>query len=172
MPLAFQLAALRASGNFCSCWHISTSSPNSPVYIGSRGWQSYTHPEGKRYYSRDLAPRIIVEVDLMDDAASAATDAWADLILGWAAELDLNFGPSVELFVDPEVDMGICDYYFVDHATRAVFWLEDAKTSELGMLPACSDQHMSTWCSCSNFTFRVEAERTRTCAARELLETC
>ncbi|KZV70805.1 hypothetical protein PENSPDRAFT_578838, partial [Peniophora sp. CONT] len=115
---------------------------NSPAYIGSRGWQSYTHPEGKRYYACGVSPRIITEVDLLDDIISAAVDAWAALILEWAVELDLELGPSVELFVEPEVDTGLCDYYIIDHSNRAVFWLEDSSTSELGLPPACSHQHL------------------------------
>ncbi|KZV67872.1 hypothetical protein PENSPDRAFT_653691 [Peniophora sp. CONT] len=121
--------------------HLS-SRCSAPAYIGIGGWQSYTHPEGKRYYALGVSPRIITEVDLMDDAMSEALNAWVAVILEWAAEQDLHFGPSVELFIEPELETGICDYYFADHSSRAVFWLEDATTSELGLAPACSDAHL------------------------------
>ena len=76
---------------------------------------------------------------------SDAVDTWVDVLLEWAAELGLHFGPSVELFVDPELDTGVCDYYFADHSTRAIFWLEDTNTTDLGLPRACSERHLSSY---------------------------
>ncbi|VDC02733.1 unnamed protein product [Peniophora sp. CBMAI 1063] len=128
-------------------WTVAVTTPHSthgsaPAYVCSDGWQTYIHPEGKRYYARGVSPRVITEADVTDVAVSRAVAAWIDALKEWAAELDVLLGPSVELFVEPELDTEICDYYLVDHGSRAVFWLESATTSELGLPSACSDAHL------------------------------
>ncbi|KZV72861.1 hypothetical protein PENSPDRAFT_628261 [Peniophora sp. CONT] len=127
--------------NLPAAEHLSSHSP-IPAYDGGAGWQQYTHPEGKSYYIKGVAPRIITEADMSDNVDAEAADAFVVVILQWAEERGLKLGASVELFVDVEMDTGLCDYYFVDHCARALFWLEDATTSELGLAPACSAQHL------------------------------
>lgn len=47
--------------------------------------------------------------------------------------------------VDPKSDR--CKYYFVDHITQTVFWLEeiDPERHDIGLQPVCSTAQMSEW---------------------------
>ena len=78
----------------------------------------------------------------MNGATEATVDAFVAFILRWAEERGVGLGESVELFVEPELDTDLCDYYFIDHLGRRVFWLESATTGELGLSNACSERHL------------------------------
>ncbi|VDC07555.1 unnamed protein product [Peniophora sp. CBMAI 1063] len=114
----------------------------APPYNGGNVWQKFTHPEGKVYHAIGSCPRIITEGDVSTGNVSKVASAWAAFILAWAEESDFHLTAFHELFVDVELDTGICDYYFVDHGSRVTFWLEDSNTSELGLPSACSDNHL------------------------------
>ncbi|VDB86102.1 unnamed protein product [Peniophora sp. CBMAI 1063] len=118
----------------------SLPSSSAPHDATIDGWEAHTHPEGERYYTRGASPRVITEADVTDTAISKAVNAWVQGILDLSAKLDLVIGHSIDLFVEPSATSGLCGYYFADHDSRTIFWLEGAPTSKLGLSQGCSDQ--------------------------------
>ena len=47
----------------------------------------------------------------------------------------------VELFL--QINDHDCTYYFVDHATRIEFWLDEFDTEDLNISPVVSPSHLS-----------------------------
>jgi hypothetical protein len=80
------------------------------------------------------------------------------IILGFVKRMEdliikrnITLADSVELLLQiDEEDWESCSYYFVDHATRTSFWLEDVSTEDFNILPAMSTSHMSTSRFCSS----------------------
>ncbi|KZV72858.1 hypothetical protein PENSPDRAFT_683424 [Peniophora sp. CONT] len=115
----------------------------APAYSSGDEWQPYTHPEGKGYWIKRIdALLIITELNMKDPVNKDAANTWAVDIIRLAEEQDIKLGRFNELWIMPELDTNICDYYFVDHNSRAVFWLESLSCSAVGLPPACSEQHM------------------------------
>ncbi|KAI0319508.1 hypothetical protein OF83DRAFT_776627 [Amylostereum chailletii] len=50
--------------------------------------------------------------------------------------------PSLDLFLKLDLQTGGCFYYFVEHATRVVFWVDGLKSEDLGLLPSISSNHL------------------------------
>ena len=72
----------------------------------------------------------------------------AETIFAWVIEVEeraskkgFAFTDHTELFL--ELDGNDCNYYFVDHGARTLFWLDTYDTSELGILPVVSSSHLS-----------------------------
>jgi len=72
----------------------------------------------------------------------------AETISAWVIEIEeraskkgFTFTQHTELFL--QLDGNDCNYYFVDHGARMLFWLDAYDTSELGILPVVSSSHLS-----------------------------
>lgn len=71
----------------------------------------------------------------------------AEKLVSWVKIIeeaeDLNFGipESVELWIQLEDED--CNYYLADHVARTLFWLDNYKTSALGLHPVVSPSHLS-----------------------------
>ncbi|VDC07562.1 unnamed protein product [Peniophora sp. CBMAI 1063] len=115
---------------------------SAPAYTETDNWAGYTHPEGKIYHARGMSPRIVTEVDVKSDAILRMVNAYVGLIFGWASELELELGSSIELFVEPLVASGACGYYLVDHGSRVIFWLQDCSVYDLKLPDASSPQNL------------------------------
>jgi hypothetical protein len=55
---------------------------------------------------------------------------------------DIKVPPRCELFLELEEDLSICNYYFVDHASKGLFWLEELGTELLDIPAAMSSSHL------------------------------
>lgn len=49
---------------------------------------------------------------------------------------------SAELYLLPLEYDDVCLYYFVDHASRALFWIDDIEVSDLGLVEVISESHL------------------------------
>ena len=56
---------------------------------------------------------------------------------------DRRISAQVELLI--HLEGKDCAYYFVDHSTRAQFWIEDIDTTDLGLSPIVSLSQLSQW---------------------------
>ncbi|KAH7913125.1 hypothetical protein BJ138DRAFT_679527 [Hygrophoropsis aurantiaca] len=95
------------------------------------GWSIHIHPEGAQYFLCERT-RTFTEVDICDpgifqDIEDFSKTLHQSLRL-FIEDKDLKLKlDEVELVLEPTVDDSgvLCDYYFVNHRSRCLFWLED-----------------------------------------------
>ncbi|KAF7325836.1 hypothetical protein MKEN_00434300 [Mycena kentingensis (nom. inval.)] len=114
-----------------------------PAYLPPQ-WTEHTHPEGQLYFARAGSPRVVTEAYLYDKRTLESVLCWVKQIEDRASAADFALSDSLELFVKLEEDD--CAYYFVDHATRAQFWMDDVDTEELGLPDVVSISHLNLVC--------------------------
>jgi len=83
----------------------------------------------------------VTESYLYNSVTAASISAWVIEIEERASEESFAVTDDTELFL--ELDGNDCNYYFVDHGARTLFWLDACDTSELGILPVVSSSHLS-----------------------------
>lgn len=73
-----------------------------------------------------------------------------DKISAWANGIEeafrikgITLSATIELFLEPREDLESCGYYFVDHATRSEFWIDQVSTDILDLEPVVSISHLS-----------------------------
>ncbi|KAI0309667.1 hypothetical protein OF83DRAFT_35765, partial [Amylostereum chailletii] len=77
---------------------------------------------------------VPLEADVTDPAlAPRSRDQRADVHRDY---------PSLDLFLKLDLQTGGCSYYFVEHATRVVFWVDSFKSEDLGLPPSISSNHL------------------------------
>ena len=111
-----------------------------PTYLPSE-WSDLVHPEGKIYFHRSSGLRVVTESYLYDPVTAEKISAWVIEIEERASKKGTMFTNHTELFL--QLDGNDCNYYFVDHGVRTLFWLDTYDTSELGLLPVVSSSHLS-----------------------------
>jgi hypothetical protein len=105
----------------------------------------YTHPEGKPYFYLDSRLRIVTEAYLYRPEVMEKITYWSEGMQEVLAHRGITIGGDVELLLQlDDEDPDSCAYYFVDHATRSVFWLHEVSTQDLNLYPVTSKSHLST----------------------------
>ena len=66
---------------------------------------------------------------------------------------DIKVPPRCELFLELGDDYMSCNYYFVDHIGKVLFWLEDICTDVLDIPPAVSPSHLGTFRPCRHVRY-------------------
>ena len=83
----------------------------------------------------------MTESYLYNPVTAKNISAWLIAVEELASKKGFTFTDHTELFL--ELHENDCNYYFVDHAFRTLFWLDAYDTSELGILPVVSSSHLS-----------------------------
>jgi hypothetical protein len=102
-----------------------------------KGWRELTHPEGDTYHYND-EKKIVTANDSRDPAALEMLLKAFDILRRAAYEKIRDRLPQAELFLhvnlkpDSSADIR---YYFADHATCQLFWVDDVPLASIG-LPA------------------------------------
>jgi hypothetical protein len=117
-----------------------------PPYLPPQ-WYAYTHPEGQLYFHRRSVPRIVTEAYIYNPDIMAKVNSWSRMIEELAAEKNIVLSDDVELFL--QIDDDDCTYYFVDHATRMEFWLDEVNTNDLNISGVVSASHLRQIMSCT-----------------------
>jgi hypothetical protein len=78
---------------------------------------------------------------LYDRVTAESISAWVTEVEEQASKKGFAFTDHTELFL--QLDGEYCNYYFVDHGVRTLFWLDAYDTSEIGILPVVSSSHLS-----------------------------
>ncbi|KAI0947947.1 hypothetical protein AcW1_009577 [Taiwanofungus camphoratus] len=122
-----------------------------PCYLPPHWW-AYVHPEGQVYFAHESSLRIVTEAYLYSPEVQEKISYWIqrinDLLLG----NKISLPETVELFLELDDTTDSCLYYFVDHATRTEFWLEETPMDLLGLPLVVSDSHLQLvleelyWC--------------------------
>jgi hypothetical protein len=111
-----------------------------PTYLPAQ-WSDLVHPEGKIYFHWNSGLRVVSESYLYNSVTAENISAWVLEIEEQASEKGFAFTDHTELFL--QLDGIDCNYYFVDHGVRMLFWLDAYDSSELGILPVVSSSHLS-----------------------------
>ena len=84
-----------------------------------------------------LCQRIYTDANLYDPKELVVITESADQILGdlenKARDENIELAPDVELVLEifPQEENLLCGYYFVEHSSRCLFWLEDFDAEEI-----------------------------------------
>ncbi|KAG1732668.1 uncharacterized protein EDB91DRAFT_667312 [Suillus paluster] len=103
--------------------------PNESYSWLNGDWQSCIHPEGALYFYNDRR-KTFTEAN-MDETTFCLIDGYVDGLYDLARAESVNLQiDDIELVVqlwpaEPEDEQVSCQYYFVDHAFRTLFWLHD-----------------------------------------------
>ncbi|PPQ98173.1 hypothetical protein CVT26_003219 [Gymnopilus dilepis] len=103
-------------------------------------WSPLVHPEGTTYFHRDAGLSVVTDSFMYASDIADKISAWATEVEKRAKEKGFPLAPSVELYL--QVDDEDCNYFFIDHVTQTVFWLEEYQTSDLGLPSVVSPSHL------------------------------
>ncbi|KAF8155634.1 hypothetical protein B0H34DRAFT_659915 [Crassisporium funariophilum] len=88
-------------------------------------WVPHIHPEGALYFSDDTRDFLILtDVHLYDVSAYQRLETYIEHILSYIKKYDLTLPTETNLALEFR-GSGKCGYYFVDHATQSLFWLDE-----------------------------------------------
>ncbi|KDQ59309.1 hypothetical protein JAAARDRAFT_659122 [Jaapia argillacea MUCL 33604] len=112
-----------------------------PEYLPA-GWTLHTNPEGRLYFHKEMTPTILTHENLLNHETLTRISSFISHIMHILVERRIELAQSVELFLELCDTPTSCNYYFVDHATRVEFWLEDLSTTVLGLPSTVSPSHL------------------------------
>ncbi|TFK32373.1 hypothetical protein BDQ12DRAFT_692582 [Crucibulum laeve] len=100
------------------------------------GWEQLIHPDGKPYF-RHPQRNIVTEADVRIEANHEALESVYSEIDAMRSKLqpDIQASDKAELYLTIGKNSSENTYYFADHATQQVFWLQDVDISKLGGYP-------------------------------------
>ncbi|KAG1902145.1 uncharacterized protein F5891DRAFT_1024927 [Suillus fuscotomentosus] len=110
-------------------------------------WLSLTHPEGQLYFhmKRDRFSAV-TEENVLNVETDNLVSSYLALIEKRILECGIILPQACELFVELRFDessqTSTCAYYFVDHHSRCLFWLEPTSSELLDMGMVVSDSHL------------------------------
>ncbi|OAX42603.1 hypothetical protein K503DRAFT_796989 [Rhizopogon vinicolor AM-OR11-026] len=121
---------------------LGASSPPDP----SARWNSYSHPEGQLYFQRRICPNygVVTEANVHRKQIGDCLDGWLKNIDEIISQRQITIPPSSELFIELDESLSSCTYYFVNHGTKQLFWLEQTTTELLDMGMVVSPSHIET----------------------------
>ncbi|KAJ7136840.1 hypothetical protein C8R44DRAFT_767978, partial [Mycena epipterygia] len=138
---------------------FTTSQDPEPEYLPPL-WSAHVHPEGQLYFCREGPLRVVTEAYLYRAEILENVCCWIDHIQQILANTQPRVSGAIELFIKLEEED--CAYYFVDHATRAQFWLQSSSTDELGLPPVISTSQLKIvleelyWIHVEHFPMHLE----------------
>ncbi|KAH9026751.1 hypothetical protein EDB85DRAFT_162236 [Lactarius pseudohatsudake] len=99
--------------------------PQSEPSYQSQGWTISAHPEGNHYAytTAPLGITIVTEAHIVEPGVSDQLNAWLAIICNVITERHIHLPETSHLFLEIHQNLYACNYYFVDHALRTVFWL-------------------------------------------------
>ncbi len=78
----------------------------------------------------------------MEPGVSDQLNAWLAVIRGVITEKHIHLPETSHLFLEIHQDLGTCNYYFVDHVLRTVFWLHTLDVASSGPPRSFSNGHL------------------------------
>lgn len=117
---------------------------HSPLDIQTK-WNSHPHPEGQLYFHRRHPNYdVVTEANIRRQETENRVTGCLKLIDDTISQQQIIVPPSSELFIELDESPFSCAYYFVNHDTRRMFWLEQTSTELLDMGTIVSDSHLDT----------------------------
>jgi len=108
-----------------------------------QGWTLSDHPEGKRYAhgKAQAGITIVTEACIGDPGISDQLNAWLAIICNMITEGNFHIQETSHLFLELSEDC-TCNYYFVDHGIRTIFWLHAVDTNSVRLPSSFSSRHL------------------------------
>ncbi|KAJ7461632.1 hypothetical protein FB451DRAFT_1268731 [Mycena latifolia] len=104
--------------------------PNAPP----PGWKTCIHPEGAQYFFNE-EKRVFTDANLFDSESFMFINNAMHTIRDFLRAHNVQLDPDVDLVLDEYLYMDDqskgCQYYFVNHKDRCVFWMDEAESLEL-----------------------------------------
>jgi len=117
------------------------------------GWFEYDHLDGKPYF-RHTERKIVTEIDVADPYllswVSTMYDHLSQKQRNAADPIDL--GGNYELYIALDLSKNSLYYYYVDHDTKDIFWLDDVDLEAYGLTieSVPSDVHLGMYSGCES----------------------
>ncbi|KAH9163335.1 hypothetical protein EDB89DRAFT_1860023, partial [Lactarius sanguifluus] len=110
----------------------------------SQGWTVSAHPEGKRYahIKTRAGITLVTEAHISEPGVSDQLYAWLAVICDVTTEEHVTLPEHPYLFLEIHQDTGTCDYYFVHHDLRTIFWVHAFDTISVGLPHSFSSSHL------------------------------
>ncbi|KZT02873.1 uncharacterized protein LAESUDRAFT_729863 [Laetiporus sulphureus 93-53] len=132
-------------------------------------WTACVHPEGVLYFF-ETEQRIITEADIRVSATLSLVQECSETLRGKSQQGDSELPPNCDVVItlDTITEEGavlrVCSYYFVDHAAKMLFWIDDFEITEAlpGLKIVQSTSHLKYamegyyWLHCDMFPHDVE----------------
>ncbi|KDQ20036.1 hypothetical protein BOTBODRAFT_384973 [Botryobasidium botryosum FD-172 SS1] len=101
-------------------------------------WHSYVHPEGAVYWHHPIT-NTITSAHLMKKGVYEQINRWYRGVCALAAQNEVNLPQRYDLVLELDAENpDICQYYYADHDTCTVFWLQPLSSSDDLELPYLS----------------------------------
>ncbi|KAJ6473528.1 hypothetical protein C8R47DRAFT_1294502 [Mycena vitilis] len=126
--------------------------PNAPP----PGWTVWLHPEGAQYFFHE-EKRVFTDANLFDPTMLKFITDNMDRITDFLRAHGVQVAPDVDLVLDEyiyEDGSKGCQYYFVNHQGRCVFWMDKAESDM--MFPIMNEVNGIT--SASHIRHELEAQ--------------
>ncbi|KAJ7211360.1 hypothetical protein GGX14DRAFT_450025 [Mycena pura] len=94
------------------------------------GWKACLHPEGAQYFFHE-ENRVFTDANLFDSVRLDFIDTQIHIIRDFLRVHNVHLSPDVDLVLDEYLyDDGSsgCQYYFVNHQGRCVFWMDHVES--------------------------------------------
>lgn len=112
------------------------------------GWESVVHPEGALYFY-DATRHVFTDANLRSKKLFKAINHLADQLRLKASDI---IDDSTHLVLELQVKEDACNYYFVQHDKRLLFWLQDFDE------PICIYEHVKGVKSDTHIKIALEAQ--------------
>ncbi|KAG1823471.1 uncharacterized protein BJ212DRAFT_1476352 [Suillus subaureus] len=134
-------------------------------------WLSCIHPEGQLYFHMKCGHlSVVTEENVLNIETDNLVSSYLAVIEKRIVECGIILPQTCELFIELRFDeppqTTTCAYYFVDHHSRCLFWLEPTSSELLDMGMLVSDSHLDTalerlyWVHVEFFPMHVCAQMT------------
>ncbi|KAM5536214.1 hypothetical protein V8D89_010113 [Ganoderma adspersum] len=129
-----------------------------PPYLAI-GWIQAFNPEGTPYYVNE-SKHLVTDDPVCHPDISSRITSWAEKIDILIENDVLVLSDDYEIFIIVAAEDDGCKYYFIDHMTQTIFWLEeiDLGRHDLELAQVCSIAHMYQLTS-DDSTFLYSAEQ-------------
>ena len=85
---------------------------------------------------------VITEARVMEPKVPDKLNACLSIICDAITKKHMSLLETSHLFLEIDRDIGACNYYFVDHVLRTVFWLHTLNKISVGRSLAMSNSHL------------------------------
>jgi hypothetical protein len=99
-------------------------------------WEQFIHPDGKPYF-RHIGWKVVTEAYIRDTPVRTKIENLYHRVeaVRTSRKTELSTSNNRELYLtstlDPKSGSETYYYYFVDHGTQSVFWLDDVPSKDL-----------------------------------------
>ncbi|KAF9233861.1 hypothetical protein BU15DRAFT_79718 [Melanogaster broomeanus] len=108
-------------------------------------WRRFICPEGQPYFVlyNEKFP-VVTEANLEEVETEARILDFLHMVTAELQCHDIKVPPRCELFLELEEDRSVCNYYFLDHVSKGLFWLEGMGAELLDAPAAIFPSHLET----------------------------